>query len=298
MKLLIADNDADLVEMLTSWLRTRGYQVKYALSAERIRAEWIELQPDLVIMDARLKGVDMLGVCRDLRDAHDALVLVLAGEKDVATEIRCLESGADACLVKPFLPSQLLAHIHALSRRVRRTLMRNPASILTVGPIQVNAVRHEVSVDGVVSRLTPTESRLLHLLAVNANDVCTLDQIVAHVWGYGEQSDTALVKAHIRHLREKMERDPGRPKYITTVAGSGYMLVRQPREVAMDRSSPFVTEADEPVGQNDGRIAAPEFSPEQDLLTELRAAPELMQNSTKHHAGTISTPESTLQAGR
>lgn len=280
MKLLIADSDTDLVEMLTSWLRTRGYQVKHALNVERIRAEWIEQQPDLVIVDTKLKGVDTLGLCRDLRDTHDALVLVLAVDKDVATQIRCLESGADAYLVKPFLPSQLLAHIHALSRRVRRTLMRNPASILAVGPIRMNAVRHEVSVDGVVSRLTPTESKLLHLLAVNANDVCTLDQIVAHVWGYGEPSDTALVKAHIRHLREKIERDPGHPRYITTVAGSGYMLVRQPDKVATAPASLPFTEADTPGCQNEGGEATPALAHDRASLAEPQAERELMQSPT------------------
>jgi DNA-binding response OmpR family regulator len=228
MKLLVADSDIDLVEMLTTWLRIRGFQVKYAFSAERVRSEWIEQQPDLVIVDTALKGVDSLGLCRDLQSMHDALVLAVAREQDIDTEIRCLESGADAYLPKPFLPGQLMAHIHALSRRVRRTLMRDPASILSVGPIQVDSLRHEVSVNGKLLRLTPTQSKLLHLLAVNANDVCTLEQIVAHVWGYGEHSDITLVKAHIRHLREKIEPDPGKPKHIVTVAGSGYMLVRQP----------------------------------------------------------------------
>ncbi len=75
-------------------------------------------------------------------------------------------------------------------------------------------------------RLTPTESRLFHLLAANANDICTLDQIVAHVWGFGESGDTYLVKAHIRHLREKIEPVPGKPKFIVTSPGVGYMLKR------------------------------------------------------------------------
>jgi DNA-binding response OmpR family regulator len=234
VKLLVVDGDVDLGEMLTGWLRTRGYQVKHALSTERIRSEWIEQKPDLVIIDTGLKGVDALGLCRDLRGSHDALVLAIGGAPDAGMQIRCLEGGADAYLVKPFLPAQLLAHIHALSRRVRGTLLRHPSSILTVGPIRVDSLRNEVSVHGKVSRLTPTESKLLHLLAVNANDVCTLEQIVSHVWGYGDGSDTTLIKAHIRHLREKIERDPSQPCYIVTVVGSGYMLVRQPDQRVSD----------------------------------------------------------------
>jgi DNA-binding response OmpR family regulator len=237
MKLLVADSDADMVEMLTSWLRTRGYEVKYALSTERIRSAWIEQQPDLVIVDMGLNGVDVLTLCRELRGTHDALVLAVAGRADADTQVRCLESGADACLVKPFLPAQLLAHIHALSRRVRSTLLRHPSSVLTVGPIRVDTLRNEVSVLGKVSRLTPTESKLLHLLAVNANDVCTLDRIVTHVWGYADEADTTLIKAHIRHLREKIERDPGKPCHIVTVPGSGYMLVRQPGQRVSDTTA-------------------------------------------------------------
>jgi DNA-binding response OmpR family regulator len=276
VKLLVADSDADMVEMLTSWLRTRGYQVKYALSAERIRAEWVEQQPDLVIVDAGLKGTDALGLCRELRGAHDALILAVGGGADAYTQVRCLESGADAYLVKPFLPAQLVAHIHALSRRVRGTLMRAPSSILTVGPIQVDALRNEVSVHGTVSRLTPTESKLLHLLAVNANDVCTLDQIVAHVWGYGEEADTTLIKAHIRHLREKIERDPGKPRHIVTVAGSGYMLVRQPEQPDSDTEAIDSTEAGRLVRFVGTTEAVPQSDHQQAPSTEWPAAPEHM----------------------
>lgn len=232
MKLLVADSDTDQVEMMTGWLRTRGYEVKCALSAERIKSVWIEQRPDLVIVEPRLAGVDALGLCRELRATHDALVLATAAQRDEDTYIRCLESGADAFLVKPFLPAMLLAHIHALSRRVRNTLLKHPSSVLTIGPIRLDSLRNEVSVHGKVARLTPTESKLLYLLAVNASDVCTLEQIVTHIWGYGEEGDKMLIKAHIRHLREKMERDPSRPRYIVTIAGSGYMLARVPDDVS------------------------------------------------------------------
>jgi DNA-binding response OmpR family regulator len=237
VKLLVVDSDADMVEMLTSWLRTRGFQVKFALNAHSIRSEWVKQQPDLVIVDTSLKGVDALGLCRELRDTHDALILAVASRADVEAQIHSLESGADAYLVKPFLPAQLLAHIHALSRRVRSTLLRTPSSLVTAGPIQVDTLRHEITIRGKVSRLTPTESKLLHLLAVNANDVCTLEQIVAHVWGYLEAADRTLVKAHIRHLREKIERDPSKPRHIVTVPGSGYTLVRQPDQGTADATS-------------------------------------------------------------
>lgn len=230
MKILVVDNDRDLVEMLTGWLKTLGYEVYRAYSGERAKIEWEQQEPDLVILDPMLKDMDGLTMCRDMRNKHDALVLVVTEGKDVHDEVRCLESGADDYLKKPFFPTQLLARIRAVSRRARSTLAQRPSSIITVGPICVDSLHNEVSVNGKTSRLTPTESKLLHLLAVNANDVCTANQIVSHVWGFGDAGDTTLIKAHIRHLRQKIEADPGKPRYILTVPGVGYTLIRRSSE--------------------------------------------------------------------
>jgi DNA-binding response OmpR family regulator len=230
MKLLVIDSDRDLVEMLTSWLKTLGYEVYRAYTAERARSEWIEQRPDIVIMDTALKDVDLLAICRELRNKHDALVLVVTDEKDVRDEVRCLESGADDYLRKPFFPSQLLARIRAVSRRARSSLERRPSSIVTVGPICIDSLHNEVTVHGKTMRLTPTESKLLHLLAISANDVCTANQIVTHVWGYDGEGDAGLIKAHIRHLRQKVEPDASNPRYILTVPGVGYTLIRRSGE--------------------------------------------------------------------
>jgi DNA-binding response OmpR family regulator len=238
MKLLVIDSDRDLVEMLTSWLKTLGYEVYRAYDAARAKVEWLEQKPDLVIMDTALKDADMLAVCRDLREKHDALVLVVTDGKDVQDEVRCLESGADDYLRKPFFPSQLLARIRAVSRRARSTVERRPSSVVTVGPICVDTLHNEVTVNDKTVRLTPTESKLLHLLAVNANDVCTANQIVTHVWGYDGDGDAGLIKAHIRHLRQKIEPNPSDPLYILTVPGVGYTLVRRSTEEQSGKEVP------------------------------------------------------------
>ena len=226
MKLLIVDSDRDLVEMLTSWLKTLGYEVHRAYTGERAKQEWEEQKPDLVILDTALKDIDALQMCRDMRHKHDALVLVITDGKDVQDEVRCLESGADDYLRKPFYPSQILARIRAVSRRGRSSLEQRPSSIITVGPLRVDALHNLVTIYGKTARLTPTESKLLHLLAVNANNVCTADQIVSHIWGFGNDGDSCLIKAHIRHLRQKVEPEPGNPHFILTVPGVGYTLIR------------------------------------------------------------------------
>ncbi len=180
MKLLIVDHDRYLVEMLTSWLKTLGYDISRAYTGERAKSEWEEGQPDMVILDTQLK--------------------------------------------------ELLARIRALSRRGRSTLKQRPFSTITVGPICVDSLHNEVRVNGKSSRLTPTEGKLLHLLAINANNVCTANQIVSYVWGFSNEGDTSLIKAHIRHVRQKVEPDPNKPCYILTVPGVGYSLVHHPVE--------------------------------------------------------------------
>lgn len=230
MNLLIVDSDRNLVEMLTGWLKTLGHEVSRAYSGEQARIEWEERKPDLVIIDTVLGNTNVLALCQDMRHKHDALVLVVTDGNGVQDEIRCLDAGIDDYLRKPFFPGQLLARINAISRRGRSTLSQRPSSIIRVGPILVDALHHQVSIHGKTSRLTPTETKLLHLLAVNANNVCTHEQIVSHVWGLGSGGDTYLIKAHIHHLRTKIEVDPANPLNLVTVPGIGYTLIRRPVE--------------------------------------------------------------------
>ena len=177
-------------------------------------------------------------MCHEMRSKHDALVIVVTDGKDVQDEIRCLESGADDYLRKPFFPAQLLARIRAVSRRGRSSLTQRPSSLITIGPLTVDSLHNEVMVSGKTVRLTPMESRILHLLAVNANVVCTAEQIVSHVWGFNNDGDSSLIKAHIRHLRQKVEPDPGKPRFLLTVPGVGYTLeyrredMRAPQAIA------------------------------------------------------------------
>ncbi len=224
IKLLVVDNDRNLVEMLTGWLKTLGYEVHRAYTGKQAMREWGEHQPDLIILDTMLIDVDALAMCREMRSKHDALVIVVTDGKDVQDEIRCLESGADDYLRKPFFPAQLLARIRAVSRRGRSSLTQRPSSLITIGPLTVDSLHNEVTVSGKTVRLTPMESKILHLLAVNTNVVCTSEQIVSHVWGFNNDGDSSLIKAHIRHLRQKVEPDPGKPRYLLTVPGVGYTL--------------------------------------------------------------------------
>ncbi len=226
MKLLLIDRDRDLVEMLSGWLKTRGYTVERAYTVEQAEVTWREQGPDLVLVDIEHPDADILKLCRELRLEHDALVMVMTASKDVQDEVCSLEAGADDYLRKPFFPAQLLARLRALSRRSRSTLQLNPSSRVIVGPICIDVLQRQATINGRAIRLTSTESKLLHLLALNANNVCTADQIVTSVWGYDDNGGTELIKTHIRHLRQKIEIDPSQPSYIRTVPGVGYTLIR------------------------------------------------------------------------
>lgn len=230
MNVLIVDHDQDLAEMLVSLLRLYGHRVHRAYTGLQAQQAWAEYQPDVVILDTALPDVDALTLCQRMRPLHDALVLVTAEHRgaaaNAAAQVRALTAGADAYLQKPFLPQQLLAHLQALTRRVRPGLTVEPPAVLVVGSLRVDALQHLATIAGKTVRLTPTESKLLHYLAVNAGVVCTTEQIARQVWRDAAEGTLQAVKGYVRRLREKIEPVPSQPRYLKTVNGVGYTLVR------------------------------------------------------------------------
>ncbi|BCL79861.1 response regulator transcription factor [Ktedonobacteria bacterium brp13] len=224
MKLLLVDSDQSMLTMLATWLKSLGYEVTCAISEEQMRSVWIEQQPDIVI----ISSIPALALCGELRSTFDALILALDEGTDIKDEIRCLEAGADDYMRKPFYPDLLLAHIHALSRRIRGAELSqtHSNSIIQAGPIRVDLLHNEACVHHKVVRLTPTESKILHLLVRNAGHVCTQNQIVSYVWEYATAEVKTLIKPHIYNLRQKIELHPQKPLYILTIPHTGYMLAQ------------------------------------------------------------------------
>lgn len=238
MKILVADDDRDHVDILTYWLRGHGHEIVRAFDGDQAITRWREEKPDLVILDITMPRVDGFEVCRRMSAESHALVLVLTCHQPDADEIRALDLGADDYVRKPFSPAKLLARINALSRRANAAQHVSSASQVSVGPISLDSMRHEAARNGARIRLTPIESRLLHLLLTHSGQVLTTDQIVERVWGYDDASDTCLVKTHIRHLRQKIEPQPDSPRYIVTVPGVGYTFVAQTRAPAPGAALP------------------------------------------------------------
>jgi DNA-binding response OmpR family regulator len=222
VKIMVADDDRDMVDLLSYFLKGHGYDVVRAFDGEQAIKRWRETLPDLVILDLQMPKLDGFEVCRQMRSETNSMVLILTARDHEDDEIRGLEMGADDYLRKPFSPRQLMARIKAIMRRASNTRGTSNTSTVTVGPVTLDAMRHEVTRDNVKVRLTPTESRLLHLLITHTGQVLTTDMIIERVWGYDEAGDSGLVKTHIRHLRQKIEPDSNNPQFIMTVPGVGY----------------------------------------------------------------------------
>src|SRR5205809_393281 len=213
---------SSIIDILSYLIKGHGYNVVRTFYGEQAIKRWRETLPDLVILDVQMPKLDGFEVCRQMRGETNSMVLILTAHDREDDEIRGLEMGADDYLRKPFSPRQLLARIKAVMRRSTISRGAPNSSAISVGPVKLDAMRHEVTRDGVKVRLTPTESRLLHLLITHTGQVLTTDMIIERVWGYDETGDSGLVKTHIRHLRQKVEPDPNTPQYIMTVPGVGY----------------------------------------------------------------------------
>jgi len=222
MKIMVADHDRDMVDMLSFWLKGHGYDVVRAFDGEQAIKRWHETVPDLILLDLHLSKRDGFAVCQQLRSETHAPALILTGSACEEDEVRGLEMGADDYLRKPFSLRQLLAHITAVMRRSSHAHADAGPPVITGGPFTLDPMRHEVLRGESKVKVTPTESRLLHLLMTHAGQVLTMGIISRRMWGYDEVGNASLIKTHIHHLRQKVEPDASSPRYILTVPGRGY----------------------------------------------------------------------------
>jgi DNA-binding response OmpR family regulator len=195
-----------------------------ASDGDRAR-ELIEREaPGLVLLDVMLPGqTDGLDLCRWIRSSSELPVILLTARVEEADRIVGLELGADDYVTKPFSPRELAVRVRTVLRR-SRAAAEPPADRLSVGPLELDAARHEVRRDGERLGLTAKEFDLLWFLASNPNHVFSRDQLMHRVWGYSAALDTGTVTVHVHRLREKLEADPQHPELLETVWGVGYRL--------------------------------------------------------------------------
>ena len=228
MKILVVDDDLELLRLIAFALRQAGYLIVEAQDGPSALEAFDRERPDLAILDVnmpRLNGFDVLKRIRAGGSTSPVMMLtVRSAEED---QVRGLDLGADDYLAKPFSPRTLLARVRAL---LRRAGVERPAPLAS-GDLVLDLEKQSVRVGGKApARLTNLEARLLQLLLANGGHTLPLDRLTSHVWGNRGLGDRQLLKQLVHRLRRKIEEDPASPRYLVTVSGVGYALYPSPEK--------------------------------------------------------------------
>jgi DNA-binding response OmpR family regulator len=228
-KVLIVEDDANLLEAIKYNLCKEGYDVVAADDGEQALTIARKEKPDILILDVMLPKLNGFEVCRILRKEITVPIIMLTARADETDKIVGLEIGADDYMTKPFSMRELMARIRAMLRRTKMVELPSAAGpvLLKIGSVEIDIARHQVSLAGAVLELSPKEFDLLAFLARNKGLVFNREQLLEKVWGYDFAGDTRTVDVHIRWLRQKIEVDASHPLYLVTVRGTGYKLEGQ-----------------------------------------------------------------------
>ncbi len=223
--ILLVDDDPQLIRLVRANLESVGYSVLIAMDA-RSALELADMEmPDLIILDIMLPEIDGYELCQRIREFSATPIIMLTAKVEDADKVRGLKLGADDYLTKPFSVQELLARIEAVLRRTQSSAEVNIPRTVTYGDICVDFVQRRVMVQGQDVALTLTEYKLLCQLVSNAGRVMLHRELLTKVWGAEYQDELEYLRAYIRHLRQKIEKDPHQPKYILSKPGIGYIFV-------------------------------------------------------------------------
>jgi len=227
MKILIADDDPQIIRALRITLSTHGYDVLPASDGAAAIAVAASERPDIVMLDLGMPRLDGLQVIAALRGWTTMPILVVSGRTGAADKVEALDAGADDYVTKPFQMNELLARLRALTRRVTP---QPPGTepIIRFGNVTVDLVARTVTRNGAPVRLTPTEWQMLEFLARHPGLLVTRQTLLTEIWGSEHISDTGYLRIYIAQLRKKLEADPTRPRHIVTESGMGYRLILDP----------------------------------------------------------------------
>lgn len=221
---LVVDDEEPMLRFIETLLVRKGFEVVKAYTGEDALRKAYKHQPDAVLLDVYIPGMDGWEICRRLREMSDVPILFLSSHNDVNDVVRALESGADDYIVKPFDNEELVARIRAHLRRAPRAPSQEEL-VFNDGDFRVNFLNREVYVRNTLCHLTPKEFNLLGVLVRNAGRVVTRDELVRLAWGEEYSDAVESLKLYIHYLRQKLEVDPDRPTYIITSRGVGYRFM-------------------------------------------------------------------------
>jgi len=222
MRILIADDDPQMLRALRITLTARGYDVTTAADGRAALDAAIATHPDIVVIDLGMPGLTGIEVIEALRGWTQVPVLVVSGRSESWDKVEALDAGADDYVTKPFSADELLARIRALSRR---TPAASSEPVVTFGDVTVDLSARVVTRAGAAVRLTPTEWRLLEVLVHNRDRLVTRETLLTEVWGPQYTTDTGYLRLYLSQLRKKLEPEPSKPRHLLTEPGMGYRFV-------------------------------------------------------------------------
>jgi two-component system response regulator VicR len=226
MRILLVDDDRELIDLLAFALKRAGLEPIAAHEADAALRQFEERHPDLVVLDINLGAASGLDVLKELRRRSQLPVIMLTALDSEEDKVRGLDAGADDYLTKPFSHRELIARIRAQLRRSGQewTARRVPETRLQVGTITLDLAEHSVTKAGQQVSLTVTEFRLLHCLMSNAGSVVPTSTLLKQVWGYQDPGGSDVVRVTVHRLRRKLETEPSRPSLLHTIPGVGVLL--------------------------------------------------------------------------
>lgn len=225
-KVLVVDDDRFLLENLRKLLEREGYSVEAVPTGEEALAAMNRDQSDLIVLDLGLPGIDGITTCRRLRSKWHTPVIMLTSKGDAIDKVIGLEVGADDYLTKPFEPSELVARVRAQLRRNHEYKAEvEQEDAIRVGDLVVDFERRDVVVAGKPVDLTNREFELVAYLSKNLNRAISRDQLFETVWGYDLDFNSNSLDVYIYRIRQRIEDDPAKPKYLQTMRGFGYKMV-------------------------------------------------------------------------
>jgi two-component system alkaline phosphatase synthesis response regulator PhoP len=221
-KILVVDDELPIVNTVRAYLEREGFAIRTALDGPTALEVARTFQPDLIVLDIMLPGMDGLELLNTLRRESDVFVLLLTAKTEETDKIIGLTMGADDYMTKPFSPRELVARVKAILRRERSVHTPHHESLLNFERLRIDVDGRRVWKDDQEIEFTPIEFDLLLVLARHPGLVLSREQLIEQVWNYDYYGDERVVDAHIGRLRKKIEEDPTRPTLIVTVRGAGY----------------------------------------------------------------------------
>jgi len=236
MRILIADDDPQILRALRITLTARGYDIVTASDGKEALRLAADKHPDLIVLDLGMPGLTGTEVIEGVRGWSHVPILVVSGRSGSRDKVDALDAGADDYVTKPFAADELLARIRALSRR---TPTATDEPVVAFGDVVVDLAARAVTRAGAAVRLTPTEWRLLEVLVRNPNRLVTREALLTEAWGPRYTTDTGYLRLYLSQLRKKLEPEPAKPRYLLTEAGMGYRFVGgQTADAAPDTMDP------------------------------------------------------------